>query len=134
VVRSERWVSAALGLSLCFGCRSSPPSHAVTQISQKVGPADSLVLAAPYGRQVWLTLVRPDRAGDGTECLERGLEIRSAGGRSMPVPLLYTGDHPALVNDSTFRATLWINCRAGDSYLVDLRTGHPVRERHGPTP
>jgi len=129
----DRSVAAPLLFVLCCGCRSTPPSHAVTESPQKVGPADSLILTAPHGRQIWFTLARSDRAADGQQCWERGLEIRNAGVRT-PVPLLYTGDPPALVNDSTIRATLWINCRAGDRYFVDLRTGHPVRERQGPTP
>jgi hypothetical protein len=120
-------------LVLCGSCRSTPTTQAVTQNPQSVGPTDSLVLRAPHRRQIWFTLARSDHAADGQECWERGLEIRSARVR-IQVPLLYTGDPPTLVNDSTIRARLWINCRAGDSYLVDLRTGHPVRERHGPTP
>ena len=47
----------------------------------------------------------------------------------IPVPLLYTGTAPHLVNDSTMRARLSDHCRPGDAYLVDLRTGRPVRER-----
>jgi hypothetical protein len=129
---SDKSLAAPLALVLCCGCRSTPPSHASTQTLQQVGPADSLALTAPHDRQIWFTLARADRAAEGRHCWERGLEIRSGGVRT-PVPLLYTGDPPALVNDSTIRARLWINCKAGDSYLVDLRTGHPVRERHGPT-
>jgi hypothetical protein len=45
------------------------------------------------------------------------------------VPLLYTGTSPEILNDTTLRARLSNGCRPGDAYLVDLRTGRPVRER-----
>ena len=35
-----------------------------------------------------------------------------------------------MVNDTTLRARLSDRCGPGDAYLVDLRTGRPVRERH----
>lgn len=89
-------------------------------------PADSLALLAPGGVQVWFTLARADNASDGRRCQERGLEIRRDSAR-IPVPLLYTGEAPRLVNDTTIRARLWTSCRPGDSYLVDLGTGRPVR-------
>jgi hypothetical protein len=89
---------------------------------------DSLVATAPRGVEVWFTLARSATAADGTHCVDRALEIRRGGGR-IPVPLLYTGTAPRLVNDSTIRARLSDRCRPGDSYLVDLRTGRPVRER-----
>jgi hypothetical protein len=56
------------------------------------------------------------------------MEIRR-GGTRVQVPLLYTATAPELVNDSTIRARLSNRCVPGDAYLVDLRTGHPVRER-----
>jgi len=34
-----------------------------------------------------------------------------------------------VVDDTTLRASLSNRCRPGDSYLVDLRTGRPVREK-----
>jgi hypothetical protein len=42
---------------------------------------------------------------------------------------LYTGAPPVLLDPSTMRAELWNHCRAVDTYLVDLRSGRPVRER-----
>jgi hypothetical protein len=33
------------------------------------------------------------------------------------------------VNDTTMRARLSDHCAPGDAYLVNLRTGRPVRER-----
>ncbi len=95
-------------------------------------PPDSLVMVAGSGRELWFTLARTGRAPDGTSCIERGLEIR-AGEKRMPVPLLYTREAPVQLNDSTVRAILWTNCRPGDAYRVDLRTGRPVREQSGGT-
>ena len=56
------------------------------------------------------------------------MEIRR-GGTRIPIPLLYTGSAPEIVNDSTLRARLSDKCVPGDAYLVNLRTGQPVRER-----
>lgn len=78
--------------------------------------------------EIWFTLVRAAKGADGRDCVERGLEIRQ-GGKQVQVPLLYTGSPPVLLNDSTMRATLWTHCTPGDPYLVNLRSGHPVRER-----
>jgi hypothetical protein len=38
-----------------------------------------------------------------------------------------TGTAPELRDDSTFRARIWLNCRPGNTYDVDLRTGRPTR-------
>jgi hypothetical protein len=95
---------------------------------EKVVAADSLVLTAPGGVEVWYTLSREGKAADGSRCMDRTLEIRR-GDTRVPVPLLYTGAAPELVNDSTIRARLSQNCAPGDTYLVNLRTGRPVRER-----
>jgi hypothetical protein len=90
-------------------------------------PSDSLVATAPGGTEIWFTLARPD-SGGGRPCVDRAIEIRRNGAR-IPVPLLYTGTSPEIVNDTTLRARLSNGCRPGDAYLVDLRTGRPVRER-----
>ena len=92
--------------------------------------SDSLVLSGPDGVEVWYTLLRQGRRPDGSGCTERGLEIRHKDRRT-PVPLLYTGERPTLLNDSTMRAVLWTNCRGGDVYLVNLKTGRPVRQAGG---
>jgi hypothetical protein len=89
---------------------------------------DSLALSAPGGVEVWYTLSRPGQAADGSTCVDRTLEIRRDG-RRIPVPLLYTGSAPELVNDSTMRASLSNACVPGQSYLVNLRTGRPTPER-----
>ena len=82
---------------------------------------------------MWFTLVRPATAGSGQQCVERGLEIRS-GGKRTRVPLLYTGAAPELLNDTLMRAMLWKDCKPGEPYLVNLRTGQPVPERGAKKP
>lgn len=96
--------------------------------SGAAAPADSLVATAPGGAEIWLTLAREGKAADGTTCIDRAIEIRRGGVR-VPVPLLYTGTAPEIVNESTMRARLSDRCEPGDTYVVDLRTGRPVRER-----
>jgi hypothetical protein len=91
-------------------------------------PADSLIATTPGGAEIWFTLSRESKAADGTPCTDRTIEIRRGSSR-IPVPLLYTGTPPEVVNDSTIRARLSNQCVPGDAYLVDLRTGRPVRER-----
>ena len=54
------------------------------------------------------------------------MQIRRAE-QQIAVPLLYTGSIPRLVDDSTIEAAIWLNCRPGNVYQVDLRTGQPVR-------
>jgi hypothetical protein len=87
---------------------------------------DSLVLTAPDGSEVWFAQARRGMDSAGGSCLERGLEIRRPDTRIL-VPLLMTGQAPELRNDSTFRARIWLNCRPGNTYDVDLRTGRPTR-------
>ncbi|HUR94336.1 MAG TPA: hypothetical protein VMY76_07120 [Gemmatimonadales bacterium] len=101
----------------------SPPSNQ----AERRAPADSLVATTSGGTEIWYTLARSDSGPRGL-CTDRALEIRRAGQRT-PVPLLYTGTPPTLLDDTTMRARLSDKCTPGDSYLVDLRTGRPVRER-----
>jgi hypothetical protein len=120
--------NAAIAL-VCLGCGGEagrPP--AAQRGNEAARPADSLALAAPGGTEVWYTLARPGRAADGTPCVDRALEIRRGEAR-IPVPLLYTGTPPELVNDTTIRARLSSSCVPADSYLVSLTTGRPVPER-----
>jgi hypothetical protein len=118
-------VAVALILGWSWACgreqqlRDSPQRTAAE-------PADSLVLRTNQV-EVWYTLARPSTGADGTSCVERALEIRR-GSKRVPVPLLYTGEPPTLINDSTLRATLWTDCRPAEVYRVDLRNGRPVRE------
>jgi Tfp pilus assembly protein FimV len=116
--------SLALGGIACG--KSTPPPPAAEATAAPAAPADSLVATAPGGAEIWFTLARADSGGAG-RCTARAVEIRR-GSTRIPVPLLYTSSAPELVNDSTFRARLSDHCLAGDAYLVNLRTGRPVRE------
>ncbi|MBA3258109.1 MAG: hypothetical protein H0T68_01425 [Gemmatimonadales bacterium] len=122
-----RSVAAALAAFL-LGCAGESGRPAESASTEGPAPADSLVLTAPGGVQVWYTLSRVGVAVNGERCVDRTLEIRR-GDTRVQVPLLYTGSPPELVNDSTLRARLSSACLPGDSYLVDLRSGRPVRER-----
>jgi hypothetical protein len=111
-----------------FACGERPGPHpAGAAASIPAPPADALVATTPDGTELWFTLARAD-SGDGRSCTDRALEIRH-GTKRVPVPLLYTSAAPELVNDSTVRARLSTQCRPGAAYLVNLRTGQPVRER-----
>jgi hypothetical protein len=87
---------------------------------------DSLALRAPDGTEVWFTDSRVGTDPDGGPCIERVMEIRREGER-IAIPLLYTGEPPVLINDSIMRAHIWLNCRAGNTYDVNLRSGEPRR-------
>ena len=110
----------------CGGREERPPAESA-ETAQPAAPADSLVATAP-GVEIWFTLAREGKGADGSTCTDRALEIRR-GDRRVPVPLLYTGSAPKIVNDTTMRARLSDGCAPGDAYLVDLRSGRPVRER-----
>jgi hypothetical protein len=118
-------------LTLTFACdaRSSEKAEPdTTAAASAPRPADTLVATAPGGVEIWFTHSRESTAEDGTPCVDRTIEIRRSGTR-VPVPLLYTGAVPEIVNDTTMRARLSNRCVPGDAYLVDLRTGRPTRER-----
>jgi hypothetical protein len=122
-VSPRAWFASAVLAGLACGKRTPPPPAAE---ATTISPADSLVAKAPGGAEIWFTLARTD-SGDGGRCTARAVEIRRGSAR-IPVPLLYTSTAPEMVNDSTFRARLSDHCRPGDSYLVNLHTGRPVRE------
>lgn len=122
---ATRLTLLALLLAACGGPKdaaggrdSAPPAPAP--------PADSLALTAPGGVEVWFTASRRATDSAGRPCVERVMEIRRASTR-VAIPLLYTGSAPRLVNDSTLEAPIWLNCRPGNVYQVNLRTGQPVR-------
>jgi len=125
------WGFGRLSVILLCGCggreeaRAPQVEHAS---AEPAAPAESLVPTAPGGVEIWFTLAREGKAADGSTCTDRTLEIRRDGKRT-PVPLLYTGTAPEVVNDTTMRARLSERCAPGDAYLVNLRTGRPVRER-----
>lgn len=107
----------------CAGPDDSVPAPA--QAAAQVVPADSLVLSAPGGVEIWFTGGRPARDSSGAECLERGLEIRGPAG-NRGVPLLYTLEAPAVLDDSSISARVYTGCRPGARYRVSLRTGRPT--------
>lgn len=90
-------------------------------------PAAELALKTPSGAEVWFGDARESRDSAGATCIERTLEIRGPNGKRI-VPLLYTLDTPTVLDDSTFHARLFTDCRPGPAYRVDLRTGLPVRK------
>ena len=112
----------------CGGQEETRPAESGPASAQPAAPADSLVATTPGGAEIWFTLAREGTGPDGTTCTDRTLEIRR-GERRIPVPLLYTGSPPELVNDSTIRARLSRDCVPADSYLVNLGTGRPTPER-----
>jgi hypothetical protein len=118
--------AAALLAAALAACRPGSGERATAgDTAVSTVPADSLAVAGP-GVEIWFTLPRPGRAPDGSPCTDRAIEVRRGGSR-IPVPLLYTGEAPRIVNESTARAILYTDCRAGDAYLVDLRSGRPAR-------
>lgn len=119
---------AVLAQTLACDSRSDDAVVTDTASARTTVPADSLVATTPGGVEIWFTLSREAKAADGSGCIDRAIEIRN-GDRRVPVPLLYTGTAPEIVNDTTMRARLSNHCVPGDAYLVDLRTGRPVPER-----
>ncbi len=106
--------------------RPDPPSQ-TPEAQNRVTPLeDSLALRAPDGTEVWFTGSRVGTDRDGGPCIERVMEVRREGER-IAVPLLYTGEPPVLINDSIMRAHIWLNCRPGNTYDVNLRSGEPRR-------
>jgi len=118
----------ALVALVVLACGEGRPAPSRATTAADTAPPDSLVATAPGGVQVWFTLARRATSHEGVACVDRAIEIRR-GDTRVQVPLLYTGTPPELVNDSTLRARLSNQCRPGDAYLVDLRSGRPVRER-----
>ena len=53
-------------------------------------------------------------------------ELRRDASR-IPVPLLYTIGAPAVVNDTTLRASLYRHCVPSATYRISTLTGQPVR-------
>jgi hypothetical protein len=128
---SRRYVALCGLLSWAIACDAKRDDDAEQSAAVDTAvppPADTLVGTAPGGVEIWFTLSREGVAADGSHCIDRTIEIRRGGSR-VQVPLLYTGAVPELVNDSTIRARLSNRCAPGDAYLVDLRSGRPVRER-----
>ncbi|HET7601362.1 MAG TPA: hypothetical protein VFK09_13780 [Gemmatimonadales bacterium] len=118
----------ATALAIATGCARGdrpPPRNAAAEAPTPPSD-DSLLLGMPHGIEIWATLRRQVEDSTGGRCVERALEIRD-GHRRTRGPLLYPRDPPIRVNDSTIRARLWTHCRPGDAYLVNLKSGQPVR-------
>ena len=123
-----------VGLTALLACGGPTGRTPATADGVAKAPAtDSLVLTGAEGVEIWYTLARDGTGPDGSQCVERGLEIRQ-GGKRIQVPLLYTGSPPVLLNDSTMRAILWTHCTPGEAYRMNLRSGQPVREHPGAVP
>jgi hypothetical protein len=117
------------GALLLLAACGEKPRTAVAADSLSAAPPKpeaELVLTAPNGIEVWFTDARTARDSAGAACTERVMQVRREGKR-IAVPLLYTGAKPTLVNDSTMEAAIWLNCRPGNVYHVNLRTGYPER-------
>ena len=127
---TSRWIAAAVVASAaaCGERNEARPADTAAASDGPAAPAPSLAATAPGGVEIWFTLAREGKGADGATCIDRTLEIRR-GDTRIPVPLLYTGQAPEIVNDTTMRARLSDGCAPGDSYLVDLRSGRPVPER-----
>lgn len=126
--RSAMACGVLLQLLACNGKREDTAVSGSDTVARPVAPAESLVATAPGGIEIWFTLARQSASPEGVPCTDRTMEIRNGASR-IPVPLLYTGSAPELVNDTTIRARLSNQCTPGDAYLVNLKTGRPVRER-----
>lgn len=124
------WLTIAGALAAC-GAKPATPAADSTASASPASPAskpDSLALVVRPGLEVWFTDSREDRDSAGTTCLERVLEIRRDG-RRIAVPLLYTGAIPRPIDDSTVEAPIYLHCRPGNLYRVNLATGYPTRVR-----
>lgn len=116
---------AALGALLLAGCvarERTPPAAAKPPAAETA----ELALHVSDSVAIWYTGARADTSADGTACRERVMEIRTRD-RSIPIPLLYTGEVPVLTSDSTIEVHLWRHCVPADLYRVNLRSGHPTK-------
>ncbi len=113
------------GVLVVAGCHSADRSAAIIPPSAAV-VLDSMILAVPGGRTVWLAEGREARDSAGTPCVERSVEIRTDSGR-LKVPLLFVRRGPTVLDREHLRAELSRNCRVMAIYSVDLATGRPVK-------
>ena len=122
----SRWALALAGLAACS--RPDPPGRAAATDAatrDSLRSPESLALRAPENVEIWFTMARDATDSTGTPCVERVMEIRR-GSTRIPIPLLYTGEAPLLVNDSTIQTHIWLHCRPGNLYRVHLKTGQPT--------
>lgn len=125
-MNSRTVLGAAAGLVLVACSERSSRTRPRDTAAVAPAPAERLAIRAG-STEVWYTLAQSDSGPAGT-CTERTLEIRRANTR-IAVPLLYTGEPPVPVDDTTIRALLWRKCRPIAAYLIDLRTGQPRLEK-----
>lgn len=120
------WRLAAV---LLMGCGSPPPPEGspsrVDVADAPRQPEDSLAFRTAGGVEIWFVSGRTARDSAGQECLERSLEIRDSAGRR-GVPLLYTLEPPAALDDTSIQARIYNRCEPGDRYRISLRTGRPA--------
>ncbi len=126
-------VLAGGAIVAAISCRAAQPAAGTASDSAAAStaatvPADSLAASGAGGLEIWFTLARDDQGADGRHCTDRTLEIRRGTSR-IAVPLLYTGEAPRIVNDSTLEAVLYRGCRPLARYRVDARTGQPTPVR-----
>jgi len=114
----------AMILAAC-GARGEPAPSAAPEVAQAPpAVADSLVLTLAGGATVWLAEGRRAADSAGAPCFERSVEIRRDTVR-IKVPLLFTASLPTRVDDSTFRAELFRDCRPESAYLINIKDGMP---------
>lgn len=122
----DLWRLAAV---LLMGCGSPPPPDEVPSGADAAdavrAPDDSLAFRTAGGAEIWFVGGRTARDSAGRQCLERSLEIRDSAGRR-GVPLLYTLEPPAALDDTSIQARISNRCEPGDRYRIALRTGRPT--------
>lgn len=126
-MRRSRITTFALALLAGCGDRE-PPAQAAAEAptaAASVQLPDSLALRAPDGTELWFTASRTAVGADSMPCVERVMELRRDSLR-LPVPLLYTGERPTLVNDTLAETHIFLNCTPGNLYRINLRTGQPI--------
>ena len=117
-----KWWWPSMLLAAC----SREPVRAPASTQVPTVPAPEQAVVVNDSTSVWFTSGRRDSSSNGARCFERLLEIRR-GPHVVPVPLLYTGESPVVVNDSTVQVHIWLGCIPTDPYRVNLRTGQPTR-------
>lgn len=113
-----------LALAGCGPPRPAPDDEA----HQPAAVSDSLILTTGAGYRVYFSASREGRDSTGRSCTEWAMAVRRDSGRTA-IPLLYTGETPRIINDSTIEAAIWLHCRPGNRYRVNLATGYPSRVR-----
>ena len=108
------------------GCGDRAPARSSGPAAVDAPTAGDLALEVSDSVSIWFTSARSDTSAEGKECRERVMEIR-AHDRTIPVPLLYTGELPHITSDSTVEVHVWRHCVPADLYRVNLRTGQPTR-------